>query len=493
MAGSGPEKNSEKKDPFDKRDLFTDTGELKGGYDMGMARAYALEHAKKTQGEYVGKGRGRRLLMWQVESSRFDEDAECWEVVLSCQPEDVQVERPGRWVYHVRPQGGLLPGTPIQQQSLRYTPSTGSPSKASESAAPRRRFPWLPIVGVGATLAIVGIAGAFFLLGQATPAGPTPTPVLAGADGRPPIQMPTPTPPPAATPVPTPGPTSVPAVIPIATATPVPTPTPYPTYTPWPTYTPLPIDTPTPHPTPTLVPTNTPRPLPTATLVPTTPPRPLPTATPAPPPATATPKPAPTPTPMPKPTPMPTQPSQVTWTAANNGLYSGSVYAVALSPAYATDRTLFAGTWDGGVFRSTDGGATWQAVNNGLATTDLLAVALSPAYATDRTLFAGTNGSGVFRSADGGATWQAVNQGLTATDVRAVALSPAYATDRTLYAGTEGGVFRSRDGGATWQAVNNGLANTYVEAVALSSAYATDRTVYAGTSGGGVFRGVVGP
>ncbi len=433
MAGSGPEKNSEKKDPFDKRDLFTDTGELKGGYDMGMARAYALEHAKKTQGEYVGKGRGRRLLMWQVESSRFDEDAECWEGVLSCQPEDVQVERPGRWVYHVRPQGGLLPGTPIQQQSLRYTPSTGSPSKASESAAPRRRFPWLPIVGVGATLAIVGIAGAFFLLGQATPAGPTPTPVLAGADGRPPIQMPTPTPPPAATPVPTPGPTSVPAVIPIATATPVPTPTPYPTYTPWPTYTPLPIDTPTPHPTPTLVPTNTPRP--------------LPTATPAPPPATATPKPAPTPPPMPKPTPMPTQPSQVTWTAANNGLYSGSVYAVALSPAYATDRTLFAGT----------------------------------------------NGSGVFRSADGGATWQAVNQGLTATDVRAVALSPAYATDRTLYAGTEGGVFRSRDGGATWQAVNNGLANTYVEAVALSSAYATDRTVYAGTSGGGVFRGVVGP
>ena len=29
----------------EKRDLFEPTGELKGGYDMGMARAYALDSA----------------------------------------------------------------------------------------------------------------------------------------------------------------------------------------------------------------------------------------------------------------------------------------------------------------------------------------------------------------------------------------------------------------------------------------------------------------
>ncbi|GEM_PF-806995 len=180
------------------------------------------------------------------------------------------------------------------------------------------------------------------------------------------------------------------------------------------------------------------------------------------------------------------------WLAASQGLTSTYVRSLAVSPAFTTDRTLYAGTYGGGVLRSTDGGANWLAVNQGLTNTNVYAVALSPAYATDRTLYAGTAG-GVFRSTDGGANWLAASKGLADTDVRSLAVSPAFAADRTLYAGTTGGVFRSTDGGATWQAARWGLTNTtYVQSLAVSPAFYADRTLYAGTDGGGVFRSTDG-
>lgn len=109
---------SEKREP--KKDKFDEFGQIVGGYDLGLARGFALEHAKKTIGESVGDGEDRRSLIWNIERSGWDEDAECWEVVLSVQPERAQVEQKGIWVYHVRPVGGLLPGTPLLRQSLIY-------------------------------------------------------------------------------------------------------------------------------------------------------------------------------------------------------------------------------------------------------------------------------------------------------------------------------------------------------------------------------------
>ncbi len=102
-------------------------------------------------------------------------------------------------------------------------------------------------------------------------------------------------------------------------------------------------------------------------------------------------------------TPRPTAASNpsvkaLVWTAANVGLYGGRTPVLAVSPAYAQDRTLFAGTFHDGVFRSTDGGGSWIAANKGLLPdVTVYALAVSPAYAQDHTLFAGTY-NGVFRS-----------------------------------------------------------------------------------------------
>ena len=99
------------------------------------------------------------------------------------------------------------------------------------------------------------------------------------------------------------------------------------------------------------------------------------------------------------------------------------LYDLALSPNYGQDRTLFAcyresepsAVWpESGVVRSTDGGETWELASMGLpGTYDPWArsIALSPNFATDRTLFLAYRGTGhqgpdqVFCSTDAGDTW----------------------------------------------------------------------------------------
>lgn len=72
----------------------------------------------------------------------------------------------------------------------------------------------------------------------------------------------------------------------------------------------------------------------------------------------------------------------------------GGVYALAISPNYATDQTIFAGGHEA-VFKSTNGGSSWEAMNAGLTDFNISALALTPT--TPPTLFAGTAGSSVWQ------------------------------------------------------------------------------------------------
>ena len=55
------------------------------------------------------------------------------------------------------------------------------------------------------------------------------------------------------------------------------------------------------------------------------------------------------------------------WEEVNTGLYGGSVISLAINDS----GHIFAGTYDGGIFRSTDNGNNWLATNNGFIETDL--------------------------------------------------------------------------------------------------------------------------
>ncbi|MGA9118492.1 MAG: T9SS type A sorting domain-containing protein, partial [Bacteroidota bacterium] len=68
---------------------------------------------------------------------------------------------------------------------------------------------------------------------------------------------------------------------------------------------------------------------------------------------------------------------------------------------------LFAGTYSGGVFLSTDEGKNWTAVNFGLPSSYVTCFSVS-----GPNLFAGTYGDGVFLSTNNGTSWTRVNNGL---------------------------------------------------------------------------------
>ncbi|MGE5456846.1 MAG: T9SS type A sorting domain-containing protein [Methanococcaceae archaeon] len=193
-----------------------------------------------------------------------------------------------------------------------------------------------------------------------------------------------------------------------------------------------------------------------------------------------------------------------------NGIYGGDVRSFGSVGQY-----IFAGTLDGGIYRSSDKGDSWMKVSNGSADdfvvidsvvyagtgmgifrssdygntwSDLntrfytiwdLAVKDTCFYASTWGMEGDTSRGGCYLSTDKGISWKKINNGLTNLDVR----SMAFVGD-DVFAGTMGGgVFVSTDQGSNWSAVNNGLTNNLIYTLA-----AADSDLFAGTYGGGVFR-----
>lgn len=140
------------------------------------------------------------------------------------------------------------------------------------------------------------------------------------------------------------------------------------------------------------------------------------------------------------------------WTPANFRLGDLHVLALACAPAWGDHEELFAATADG-VYRSTNGGRAWRGTGRGLEGKVVQALAVSPDFDRDRTLFAGTEGDGIFRSTDAGGSWEPSGIGTEGLTINCLWISPEFARDRTILAGTSAGILRSIDGGGTWQVV----------------------------------------
>ena len=184
--------------------------------------------------------------------------------------------------------------------------------------------------------------------------------------------------------------------------------------------------------------------------------------------------------------------------------------ALAASPSFAADHTLFAAT-TGGIHRSSDAGQSWTVLGAGPAgvISDTTKIVPSPAYSTDHTLFLLTNiveppGRRVLRSTDNGASWQAIWESTTVQDL---AVSPAYASDGTLFlAGADFSqpqVYRSTDRGDTWLPTGGQPSDLDAYRLAISPNYAVDHTLFVAgygplqrsTDGGASWqrRGAAGP
>ncbi len=128
-----------------------------------------------------------------------------------------------------------------------------------------------------------------------------------------------------------------------------------------------------------------------------------------------------------------------------------AISALVISPGYAEDGMIFAGTSEDGVLVSRDRGRSWAGWNFGLIDLQVLCLAISPCFGVDETIFAGT-ASGLFRSTNGGRAWREVALPIPADAILSLGLSPAFGEDSTILAGTENcGLLASRDRGKSWQ------------------------------------------
>lgn len=187
-----------------------------------------------------------------------------------------------------------------------------------------------------------------------------------------------------------------------------------------------------------------------------------------------------------------------TWQPRQVGLPSGgAVTAIALSPPLSDGgRMVFAGTAGNGVYRSDNEGLTWESKSKGLTDLQINHVAPAPSYdhnSPSATMFVATGNSGVWMTQDHGQGWWSTNNGLGDPDVHTVAVSPAYGADHTLLAGTAHGLYRSSDSGNTWHLIpDNPPPNRPLDVVLFSPRYTADQTIFAGSRDGGIFRSTDG-
>lgn len=158
------------------------------------------------------------------------------------------------------------------------------------------------------------------------------------------------------------------------------------------------------------------------------------------------------------------------------GPYGGYIRSLATD----TGGNIYAATYLGGIYESTNKGAFWNLLFDDTLKADFRSVAVN----ADGDIFAGTDGLGLHRSTDGGSTWQQRGIFFTASTVVQALL---ILSNGDLLAGTlsgNTGVYRSTDEGESFSFISTGLTNRSVYTLAVNP----DGDLFAGTAGGGIFR-----
>jgi photosystem II stability/assembly factor-like uncharacterized protein len=176
------------------------------------------------------------------------------------------------------------------------------------------------------------------------------------------------------------------------------------------------------------------------------------------------------------------------WAPWNFGLLDHNILCLAISPAYADDQTIFAGV-QSGLFRSINGGRSWREVDLPVGYSAVLSLATSPGFAGDGTLYAGTEDPGLLRSTDRGRSWQPIREGAWTEPINSVLLGPDFPARPELLALHGGSLLRSTDGGTTWAAWGGErLAGLDIIALLAPQGFGAGAPVVVGLAGGGIIR-----
>ena len=160
----------------------------------------------------------------------------------------------------------------------------------------------------------------------------------------------------------------------------------------------------------------------------------------------------------------------VTWRDTSTGLPGKPVTSVVLDPNSPKNaRVLYASCFEGGVYKSTDGGKIWAAKSTGLGSVGKNLRTCRLILHQDGTLFVlitaptmgshqGTAGAGLYRSRDGGGHWELITQSHPLHWPKDFDVDPR--DSKVLYLGAgdwpgfdEGGLYKTSDGGKSWNLV----------------------------------------
>jgi hypothetical protein len=168
------------------------------------------------------------------------------------------------------------------------------------------------------------------------------------------------------------------------------------------------------------------------------------------------------------------------WQAEAQGIGPRPVTSIVLDPKSPKGRrTLYAGVFDEGVYKSIDDGRTWTLKKNGLGDPKNMRVSRVLLHA-DGTLFAMVcakrpaqgqplmgEGVGLYRSSDGAETWEKVNASALFLYPKDFSVHPT--DSNVILVGTcdanwddrSGGLYRTDDGGRSWRRIGRQGRQTF--------------------------------
>jgi photosystem II stability/assembly factor-like uncharacterized protein len=149
---------------------------------------------------------------------------------------------------------------------------------------------------------------------------------------------------------------------------------------------------------------------------------------------------------------------------------------------------LYAGTDDGRLHLTKDGGKSWVEITKGLQPKRWVSKVVASAF-DEGTVYVAQNGKRdddvtpyAWKSTDFGATWKSVVANIPIGPINVITEDPTDA--RILYVGTDVGVYASVDGGATWNVLGGNLPSTYVHDIVV---HPRDKVIVAATHGRGMW------
>jgi photosystem II stability/assembly factor-like uncharacterized protein len=163
-----------------------------------------------------------------------------------------------------------------------------------------------------------------------------------------------------------------------------------------------------------------------------------------------------------------------------------TVFALSESPQ--RPGLLYAGTDDGRLHLTKDGGKTWTEITKGLQPKRWIAKAVASAF-DEGTVYIAQNGKRdddftpyLWKSSDYGTTWKSIVANIPLGPINVIAEDPTSA--KILYAGTDLAVYVSVDGGTSWEVLGANLPTSYVHDIVI---HPRDRMIVAATHGRGMW------